>query len=179
MSYELSDPSTRDVRTTAHRAYLDSRIDGIDDPDERVNEILAQHARFADPENCTDIDLALLLGKNWRNVVVVLQQAARLTREQAEEIAAYALGPNWELDVEEAHAVLPGTGLADWSNAAEACETATDHTWSKGGPFWEARDAFTCALMAVMAGDRLPEMTRRDLMRAWSTAFGPGSANEK
>ncbi|MFH9574241.1 hypothetical protein ACH4MG_27335 [Streptomyces sp. NPDC017454] len=171
MSYELSDPSTRDVQTAAHRAYLDSRLDGIDDPDERVREILAQYARFADPENCTDADLALLLGRNWQNVVVVLQQAARMTREQAEKIADYPLGPNWELDLEEAHDALSGTGLADWSDAAEAVEAATDHTWSKGGPFWEANDAFSCALTAAMAGDRASEITRRDLMRAWRTAF--------
>ncbi|MFE0470441.1 hypothetical protein ACFW2V_02345 [Streptomyces sp. NPDC058947] len=179
MSYELSDPSTRDIRTTAHKAYLESRIDGIGDPDERVTEILAQHARVADPENCTDADLALLLGKNWRDVIVVLQQAANLTREQAEKIAAYALGPNWELDLEEAHAALPGTGLADWSDAAEACDAATEHTWSKGGSFWEANDAFSCALMAAMAGERVSEMTRRDLMSAWRTAFGPDRATER
>jgi plasmid maintenance system antidote protein VapI len=171
MSYELSDPGTRDVRTAAHRTYLDSRLDGIDDPDERVNEILAQHARFADPENCTDDDLALLLGRNWRNVLGVIRQAARLTREQAEKIAASPLGPNWELDLEEAENALPETEVRDDTAFGEAVEAATDHTWSKGGPFWEAHDAFSCALMATMAGDRISEATRRDLMRAWGAAF--------
>lgn len=179
MSYELSDPSTRDIRTTAHRAYLDSRLDGISDPDERVHEILAQYARVADPENCTDADLALLLGKNWRDVIVVLRQAASLTREQAEKIAAYALGPNWELDIEEADGALPEAGVRDQTDFGEAVEAATDHTWSKGGDFWEAHDAFSCALMAAMAGDRVSEMTRRDLMRAWRTAFGTDRTTEK
>ncbi|MGW4270895.1 hypothetical protein ACWEGQ_00660 [Streptomyces seoulensis] len=151
----------------------------LSDPDDQVTEILAQHARTDDPENYTDADLALLLGKNWRNVIVVLQQAANLTREQAEKIAAYPLGPNWELDLEEAHAALSGTGLADWSDAAEACDAATEPTWSKGGPFWGANDAFSCALMAAMAGECVSDMTRRDLMSAWRTVFGTDRTTEQ
>ena len=104
-------------------------------------------------------------------MVVVLQQAARLTRGQAEKIADYPLGPNWELDLEEANAALPGMGVSDDTDFGEAVEAATDHTWSKGGPFWEAHDAFSCALMATTAGDRISEMTRRDLMHAWRIVF--------
>jgi hypothetical protein len=75
--------------------------------------------------------------------------------------------------------VLPETGLANWSDAAEACEAAAEHKWSKGGPFWEAHDAFGCALTAAMAGDHISEMTRRDLTRAWGTVFGTDYTTEK
>ncbi|WP_446458649.1 hypothetical protein [Streptomyces rochei] len=143
----------------------------LSEMDERVSDALTQYARPDDPENCTEADLASLLGKNWRNVVVVLEQAANLTREQAEKIADYPLGPNWELDCAEAENSLPETEVRDDTDFGEAVNAATDHTWAKGGPFWEAHDAFDCALMAAMAGDRVSEMTHRDLMRAWRTVF--------
>lgn len=143
----------------------------LSEMDERVSDALTQYARPADPENCTEADLASLLGQNWRDVIVVLQQAAQMTREQAEKIADYPLGPNWELDLEEADNALPEAEVRDDTDFGEAVEAATDHTWSKGGPFWEAHDAFSCALMAATAGDRVSEMTHRDLMRAWRTVF--------
>lgn len=150
----------------------------LSDLDERVSEALAQHARPADPENCTEADLESLLGRNWRDMIVVLEQAANLTREQAETIADYPLGPNWELDMEEAEEAVPETEIRDNYDYAEAVTAATDHTWLKGGPFWEAHDAFDCALMAAMAGDRIPERTHRDLMSAWRTVFKDDRAAE-
>jgi hypothetical protein len=171
MSYELSDPNTRDIRTEAHHAYLRSRLQGIDNPDDRVDEILAQHARVLDPENCTDGDLARLLGRNWQDVITVIRQAANLTYEEAEKIAGCSLGPNWELDVEEANNAALGTGLSDWTVASEASDAACDHTWRKSDHFEEAYNAYVCAITAAMAGDSVSERTHRDLMRAWRTAF--------
>lgn len=135
----------------------------IEDSDERVEEILAQRA--------ADGDLARLFGPNWRNVIVVIKQAANLSREQAEEIAAYPQHPNWDLELEEAHKAMLQAGLVAWPAAGEALDAAADHTFLKGGPFWEAHDAFCRAFTASLAGDLIPDGLRNDMMRAWGTAF--------
>lgn len=132
-----------------------------------------------DLENSTADDLARLFGPNWQDVVTVLQQAVSLTREEAEKIADYPLGPNWELCLNEAHEAVLHGGLVDWDDAAEACDDATDHTWSRGGPFQEASEAFAGIFIAAIGGDCIPEMTRRDLVHPWHTVFTTDRAAEK
>jgi hypothetical protein len=142
---------------------------------DEVDEILAQHARPHDPENCTVEDMARLFGGNWRDAVTVIRQAADLTYEQAEKIAGCPLDPNWELFQEQAYNAVLAAGLANWANTCVAWEAATierpGNTWERIDNFNHVYDAFICAITAAMAGDSISEWMHRDLMHAWRTAF--------
>ncbi|MFE4857398.1 hypothetical protein [Streptomyces sp. NPDC056670] len=140
---------------------------------DEVDEILARYGRPLDPENCTEDDLALLLGRNWRDVVVIIRQAAELTYDQAEKIIKRGHTSNWELHLDEAHDTLPRTGLGDWGIACDAMDDAggIDGRWLQFDDFNAVYDAFICATTAAMAGDLVPELTHRDLMWTWRSAL--------
>lgn len=140
---------------------------------DEVDEILARYARPRDPESCTEDDLAQLLGRNWRDVIIVIRQAAELTYEQAEKIIKCGRDANWELDLEQAHNTLSRTGLADWEVACDAQDDAggIDSRWRQFDDFNAVYDAFICASTAAMAGDAIPEQVHRDLMWTWRSAF--------
>ncbi|MFF7147522.1 hypothetical protein ACFZAO_05540 [Streptomyces griseoaurantiacus] len=159
----------------AHRDYLANRLAGIDDPEERVNEIMDQHARYDDPANCTDEDRARAFGPNWREVTAVIQQAASLTVEQAERIASCSMA-EWELDnlMEEAGLsedgeAAPGSALQVWDTVIEVGDEALETKYEQHEAFWETRFAYLAALMAAVAGDEIPETLRSSMTRAWSS----------
>jgi len=173
MNVEKSDTDPRKAEMAAeqaHREYLASRLEQIDDPDERVNEIIDQHVKNLDPEGCTDEDRAQALGPNWRQVITFIQQAASLPREQAERIASHSM-QEWDLDylIEEAEQAMEG----DWSDAyylaLDAGDVAMEPTYRSSDIYWETRNAYLAALMATVEGGRLSEDLRARMMRVWNT----------
>ncbi|KOU43189.1 hypothetical protein [Streptomyces sp. WM6378] len=139
---------------------------------DEVDEILARYARPLDPENCTEDDLAQLLGRNWRDVVSVIRQAADLTYEQAEKITKCGRDANWELDLEQAHNTLLGTGHVESDVGWDAqYEAGAIDDWERFSDFGTVYDAFVCASMAATAGDAISERMHRDLMYSWRSAF--------
>ncbi|MFD9721081.1 hypothetical protein [Streptomyces sp. NPDC059076] len=172
MSTEAKDLDAHRVwtpTTRAHKNYLDARLEGIEDRGEWVNEILNQHARYDDPDSCTDEDRARAFGKNWREVIAVIQRAASLTREEAERIAAYSL-QEYELDnfLERVEEVAVGDCLAGYDLAGDAGDIACEPMFSRGDVYWETRNAYLAALMAAVAGDGIPENLRSEMTRAWN-----------
>ncbi|MFE9777760.1 hypothetical protein ACFYPA_06335 [Streptomyces sp. NPDC005775] len=167
MSYEKTDPATRDVRTVEHHAFLKARRDNIDDQDEWVNEVLAQNARVIDPENCTDEDLARGYGPNWREVTAVIQQAVSLTRDQAEKIASHAL-PEWRLDnlLEEVGTEVTGSDM--WYLIGQAGDEALEPKYRKAEIYWETRYAYLAALLAAAVGDQISDDLRDRMTYIWN-----------
>lgn len=141
--------------------------------EEQANEILDQHARSDDPDNCTDEDRARAFGPNWRDAIAVIHQAVSLTTEQAERIANNPLA-EWELDgfmeevgMDEDGEVAPGSALEAWGRIADAGDEVLEPKYKKADVFWETRYAYLAALMAATAGDELSEDLSTRMTRVW------------
>lgn len=169
MSYETTDPSTRDYQTTQHHDYLQSRTDGLHG-EELVDEVFDQHSRHIDPENCTDEDRERRFGKNWREIIAFVGEAAELTPERAEQITAVWFSEQTLDDLtEDAEVAAANNCLAVLADVIEAGDEAMEPTYQSHEIYWETRYAYLGALMAVVAGDGIPEQLRNRLRHAWDT----------
>jgi hypothetical protein len=164
-----------DEHLQKHHNHLISRRNEIDDLEERAKEIIAQYGNWDDPDSCTDDDLERRFGENWRAVATVIQQAAALTRDQAEKMATPVPLAEHELDwyiekVEEATGRDLDTDPL-WDVVGEAGDEATDPMWEKGDTYWQNRMAYLAALMAATLGDEIPEKLHSQMTETWNAAF--------
>ena len=123
-----------------------------------------------------DVDARLALGPNADAVIAVIERAAKITSEEAEELAAEreaaggtAWGTAWYAAwYAERLAALEAAGGAAWDAALEAAGGAAwDDVWVTA---WEAAGG---AAQAVAVRDLISDEDYQALVGPWESVFGP------
>ncbi|MYS32905.1 hypothetical protein K388_07100 [Streptomyces sp. KhCrAH-43] len=116
----------------------------------------------------TDEERQAKYGDNWRKVYALVRQMATLTRDDAERVASNRMTESdFDTLYEQIKAVAP-EGWTERYHYFDPEDWAVDFKYAQAEVFWETRLHYLAALMAVLAGDGLPEKLRDSAMYAWT-----------